>query len=119
MCVSARSAHRRAGASSWSVQVLLGSWNPVTFAFHGTASDLRFRHHSGSRLVRDDLDGGAPVDRLTDPEETPAPCMRLGVKALYAAIAAMLVVAAFLWASDQIILQNERTIFTADCHGGT
>ncbi|MBS0453884.1 MAG: hypothetical protein JSS14_21495 [Proteobacteria bacterium] len=34
------------------------------------------------------------------------------------AIAALVVIAGIFWAGDQITLQNERTIFTADCQGG-
>lgn len=34
------------------------------------------------------------------------------------ATTALVVLLAFLWASDQISLENERTVFTAECRGG-
>ncbi|MBS0340003.1 MAG: hypothetical protein JSS56_05720 [Proteobacteria bacterium] len=35
------------------------------------------------------------------------------------AVVAVLVTAGLFWAGDRITLQNERTIFTANCQGGT
>jgi hypothetical protein len=33
-------------------------------------------------------------------------------------LSALAVVVAFIWASDKVTLQGERTIYTADCRGG-
>ncbi|WP_088953681.1 hypothetical protein [Variovorax sp. HW608] len=50
--------------------------------------------------------------------EPQVPLARMRVGAWLFAIAALLVVAGLVWASDWITLQNERTIYTVDCTGG-
>ena len=49
-------------------------------------------------------------------QQAPRAGMRIG--AWLFAMAALLVVAGLVWASDWITMQNERTIYTVDCSGG-